>query len=145
MYLSDPTSTIHFHGDYSPNVDDAHSFSTRAAARLFIRCHAYKIGKAVKMDVTDEQQVEAVIDRVDGVIESAVIGVPHADFGEIVVAVVARSPGTDLTEESIIRAARKALAGYKTPKRVFLVDALPRNAMGKVQKNALRSQFPTMD
>ena len=87
------------------------------------------------------KEIELAIDQMDGVAESAVIGVPHPDFGEAVVAVVARKPGADrLTEESLLAQLKEALANYKVPKRIFFVDELPRNAMGKVQKNLLRSQ-----
>jgi malonyl-CoA/methylmalonyl-CoA synthetase len=84
--------------------------------------------------------VELCIDQLQGVSESAVIGVPDADFGERVTAVVvaeADEPG----EEAIIAALRPLLAAYKLPKQVTFVDALPRNAMGKVQKNILRERF----
>ena len=95
------------------------------------------------------KEIELAIDQMDGVAESAVIGVPHPDFGEAVVAVVVRKPGANLTEESLLAQLRELLANYKVPKRSFFVDGLPRNAMGKVQKNLLRSQteyqtaFPT--
>jgi malonyl-CoA/methylmalonyl-CoA synthetase len=86
-------------------------------------------------------EVEAAIEAVPGVAEAAVIGVPHPDFGEGVVAVVIARPGAGLEERSILSALAESLAGYKRPKRVFLADALPRNAMGKVQKNRLRDRF----
>ncbi len=86
------------------------------------------------------KEVEVCIDELDGVSESAVIGVSDADFGERVTAVVV--PASDgLREEAIIVALRPLLAAYKIPKRVIFVDALPRNAMGKVQKNVLRERF----
>ena len=85
------------------------------------------------------KEIELAIDQVEGVAESAVIGVPHPDFGEAVVAVVARKPSANLTEESLLAQLQEALANYKVPKRVFFVEELPRNAMGKVQKNLLRS------
>jgi malonyl-CoA/methylmalonyl-CoA synthetase len=88
------------------------------------------------------KEIEAVIDDMDGVLESAVIGVPHADFGEGVVAVVVPStPDQPPSAEAIIAGARAHLAAYKAPKRVLILDALPRNTMGKVQKAALRAQF----
>ena len=86
------------------------------------------------------KEVEVCIDALEGVRESAVIGVPDADFGERVVAVVVRD-GKALDAESIIEQLRDALAGYKLPKQVVFVDELPRNAMGKVQKNVLRDDF----
>jgi malonyl-CoA/methylmalonyl-CoA synthetase len=87
------------------------------------------------------KEVEDVIDALPGVLESAVIGLPHLDFGEAVTAVVVSENGTALDEQSIIAAVREKLAGFKVPKRVIVLDDLPRNAMGKVQKNALRKQY----
>ncbi len=87
------------------------------------------------------REVEQAIDELDGVAESAVIGVPHADFGEGVVAVVVPRPGRKLAEQDLMAALRTRLARFKNPKRLFFVPQLPRNTMGKVQKNALRRQF----
>lgn len=84
------------------------------------------------------KEVETAIDAIDGVLESAVIGLPHKDFGEGVVAVVVPAKGATLEEASIIGALRDQLARFKQPKRVLIVDELPRNTMGKVQKNILR-------
>ena len=86
------------------------------------------------------KEVETVIDAIDGVLESAVIGLPHPDFGEGVVAVVVPRPGAQLEESQIIQALSKQLAKFKQPKRVLIADELPRNTMGKVQKNSLRDQ-----
>jgi malonyl-CoA/methylmalonyl-CoA synthetase len=85
-------------------------------------------------------EVEAVIDALPGVVESAVIGLPHHDFGEAVTAVVKAVPGKAPDEASVIAACTAQLAGFKVPKRVLVVDDLPRNAMGKVQKKLLRDQ-----
>jgi malonyl-CoA/methylmalonyl-CoA synthetase len=87
------------------------------------------------------KEVEEAIDALEGVEESAVIGVPHPDFGEGVVAVVVPAKGASVDEEAVIAGLRGSLARFKQPKRVFVVDALPRNAMGKVQKKALRERF----
>jgi len=88
------------------------------------------------------KEVELLVDGLDGVAESAVVGVPHPDFGEAVVAVVRRLPGRDdVTAETVVRAARADLANYKVPKHVTFVEELPRNAMGKVQKNLLRQSL----
>ncbi len=81
------------------------------------------------------------MDAVEGVLESAVFGVPHPDFGEGVTAVVVAKPGAVLSEEAIIESIKARLARYKVPKRILVVEELPRNAMGKVQKNALRETF----
>ena len=84
------------------------------------------------------KEVEAQIDDLPGVKESAVIGVPHADFGEAVTAVVVPDGSCTLTEQTVVDALAERLARFKQPKRVFIVDELPRNTMGKVQKNLLR-------
>jgi malonyl-CoA/methylmalonyl-CoA synthetase len=81
------------------------------------------------------KEVEEAIDALPGVKESAVIGVPHPDFGEAVVAVVAGAPG------DVLGPLRERLAAFKLPKHVAVVDDLPRNAMGKVQKAALRQAY----
>jgi malonyl-CoA/methylmalonyl-CoA synthetase len=90
------------------------------------------------------KEIEELIDAMPGVIESAVIGVPHPDFGEAVTAVVVRqknASGNALNEAGIISSLKATLANFKVPKRVVLVDDLPRNAMGKVQKNLLRERY----
>lgn len=83
-------------------------------------------------------EVEAALDDLPGVAASAVIGVPHPDFGEAVVACLVAAPGATLEEERVRRALRDRLAAFKLPKRVLILDDLPRNAMGKVQKAELR-------
>jgi malonyl-CoA/methylmalonyl-CoA synthetase len=87
------------------------------------------------------KEIEDVLDAMDGVLESAVIGLPHVDFGEAVTAVVVPEPGAVLDENEIICTLKIKLASFKCPKRVFIVEALPRNAMGKVQKNVLRAEM----
>ncbi len=87
------------------------------------------------------KEIESEIDAMPGVIESAVIGVPHADFGEGVTAVVVCNKGAGVSEASVLKALDGRLAKFKMPKRVFVVDELPRNAMGKVQKNILRDTY----
>ncbi len=84
------------------------------------------------------KEIELAIDALDGVAESAVIGVPHPDFGEAVLAVIARAPGALLDPQTIGAALAAQLAAFKRPKKIVLVDELPRNAMGKVQKADLR-------
>ncbi|MEH2564853.1 malonate--CoA ligase [Bradyrhizobium sp. AZCC 2289] len=87
------------------------------------------------------KEIESEIDAMPGVVESAVIGVPHSDFGEGVTAVVVCNKGADVDETSVLKALDGRLAKFKMPKRVFIVDDLPRNAMGKVQKNILRDTY----
>jgi malonyl-CoA/methylmalonyl-CoA synthetase len=87
------------------------------------------------------KEVERVLDELPGVEESAVFGVPHADFGEAVTAVVVPKKGASPTEAELIAHVKAKLAAFKVPKRVHLVAELPRNAMGKVQKNVLRDRY----
>jgi malonyl-CoA/methylmalonyl-CoA synthetase len=87
------------------------------------------------------KEIESYLDDLPGVAESAVIGVPHRDFGEAVTAVVVRKPGAVLDEAAIIADLKTRIASFKVPKRVHVVDELPRNAMGKVQKNELRKRY----
>ena len=86
------------------------------------------------------KEVEAEIDALEGVVESAVVGVPHPDFGEGVTAVVVVEADADVTERAILDALKARLAKFKLPKRVIFAPELPRNAMGKVQKNVLRDR-----
>ena len=87
------------------------------------------------------KEIELVLDAQPGVLESAVIGVPHADFGETVVGVIVLEPGETPDLDALASAASASLARFKHPRKLVCVKALPRNAMGKVQKNILREQF----
>jgi malonyl-CoA/methylmalonyl-CoA synthetase len=87
------------------------------------------------------REVEQAIDALDGIVESAVIGVPHADFGEGVIAIVVVETGFKPIEPDVIAMLSDQLANFKNPKRLFFVPQLPRNSMGKVQKNLLRQQY----
>ncbi len=82
-----------------------------------------------------------MLDACPGIAESAVIGVPHPDFGEGVTGVVAASNGAEIDEAAVQARLAEELAAFKRPKRIIVVDVLPRNAMGKIQKNALREQY----
>ncbi len=86
-------------------------------------------------------EIEACINELPGVAESALVGVPHPDFGEVGVAVVIAQAGAQLQADEITAALKASLANFKIPKRCFVVPELPRNAMGKVQKNLLREQY----
>jgi malonyl-CoA/methylmalonyl-CoA synthetase len=90
------------------------------------------------------KEVEAELDALPEVLESAVFGVPHPDFGEGVTAVIVAMPGALVSEAQIISGIKARLARYKVPKRVLVVDQLPRNAMGKVQKNTLRERYASL-
>ncbi len=89
-------------------------------------------------------EIEGYVNEMPGVAESAVVGVPHPDFGEAVVAVVVRRPGVALDADGIVAQLKRQIANFKVPKRVFVCDELPRNAMGKVQKAVLREQHRSL-
>jgi len=86
-------------------------------------------------------EIEGYINDMPGVAESAVIGVPHPDFGEVGVAVIIAKPGATVDPDRVIAELKAKLANFKIPKRCVMVDELPRNTMGKVQKNLLREQY----
>ena len=104
------------------------------------------VGRAKDLIITGgynvyPKEIELALDRLPGVAESAVVGVPHPDFGEAVTAAVVPAGGAVLDEAQLIAALKSELANYKVPKRVYVVAELPRNAMGKVQKNLLRERY----
>jgi malonyl-CoA/methylmalonyl-CoA synthetase len=86
-------------------------------------------------------EIEGYINDMPGVAESALVGVPHPDFGEVGVAVVIAKPGAHIEPEAVIAVLKSQLANFKIPKKCFVVPELPRNTMGKVQKNLLRDQY----
>ncbi|OAI43456.1 malonyl-CoA synthase [Verrucomicrobia bacterium SCGC AG-212-E04] len=88
------------------------------------------------------KEIEGFIDALPGVAESAVFGVPHADFGEAVAAAVVPRPGAVLVEAQMIKLLKQQIANFKVPKRIHIVTELPRNVMGKVQKNVLKQTYP---
>jgi malonyl-CoA/methylmalonyl-CoA synthetase len=121
-------------------------FKTGDVGRIDRNGYVHIVGRAKDLVISGgcnvyPKEVETELDAVEGVLESAVFGVPHPDFGEGVTAVVVAKPGAVLCEEEIIESIKTRLARYKLPKRILLVAELPRNAMGKVQKNALRKTF----
>jgi malonyl-CoA/methylmalonyl-CoA synthetase len=121
-------------------------FRTGDLGELLPNAYLRIVGRAKDLIITGglnvyPKEIEERIDAMPGVVESAVIGVPDCDFGEAVAAVVVARPGHRLTESEIIAALRDEIAGFKVPKRVHFVAELPRNAMGKVQKSALRQEF----
>ena len=118
------------------------------------RGYLHIVGRGKDMIITGgfnvyPREVEAAIDAIPEVLESAVFGVPHPDFGEGVSAAVvlqgaAGIPPPELSESAILERLHERLAGYKCPKRVLFRAELPRNAMGKVQKNVLREQYANL-
>ena len=89
-------------------------------------------------------EIEGFINEMPGVAESALVGVPHPDFGEVGVAVVVARPGHSPGSDAIVAQLKAQLANFKIPKRCFVVPELPRNTMGKVQKNLLRDQYRSL-
>ena len=120
-------------------------FNTGDKATIDADGYVSIVGRAKDMVITGglnvyPKEIELVIDDIAGVAESAVIGIADADFGEAVVAVIVPD-GDAPSADEVIAHCRSLLANFKVPKRVEVVDVLPRNAMGKVQKNLLREQF----
>ncbi len=125
--------------------DDGY-FVTGDLGKIDSRGYVHIVGRGKDLVISGgfnvyPKEVENEIDVLPGVVESAVIGVPHPDFGEAVTAVIVKEPDAALTEAEVIASLRERLAPYKLPKRVVFVEELPRNAMGKVQKNVLRAAY----
>jgi malonyl-CoA/methylmalonyl-CoA synthetase len=121
-------------------------FITGDLGKRDARGYIYIVGRGKDLIITGGYnvypiEVELEIDALSGVNESAVIGVPHPDFGEGVTAVVVLNAGADIDEASLRRELEQRLAKFKVPKRVVFVPELPRNTMGKVQKSALRERY----
>jgi malonyl-CoA/methylmalonyl-CoA synthetase len=124
---------------------DGH-FRTGDVGKILPNGYLQIVGRAKDLIITGglnvyPKEIEERIDALPGVVESAVIGLPDDDFGEAVVAVVVAKPDHALTESGVVAALKSEIANFKVPKRVHFVADLPRNAMGKVQKNLLRDQF----
>jgi malonyl-CoA/methylmalonyl-CoA synthetase len=124
-------------------------FKTGDLGRIDGDGYVYIVGRAKDLVISGgynvyPKEVESELDGLCGVLESAVFGVPHPDFGEGVTAVVVAKPGARLAEADIINSVQARLARYKVPKRVLIIDELPRNAMGKVQKNVLRATYASL-
>jgi malonyl-CoA/methylmalonyl-CoA synthetase len=121
-------------------------FITGDLGRIDSRGYVHIVGRGKDLIITGgynvyPKEIESEIDAIPGVVESAVIGVPHPDFGEAVTAVVVADPAHPVAESDILAALESRLARFKQPKRVFVVPELPRNTMGKVQKNVLRDTY----
>jgi malonyl-CoA/methylmalonyl-CoA synthetase len=121
-------------------------FITGDLGKIDAQGYVHIVGRGKDLIITGgynvyPKEVESEIDALPGVVESAVIGLAHKDFGEAVTAVVVRAKGADLDDRAVMAALEGRLARFKQPKRVFIVDELPRNTMGKVQKNVLREMY----
>jgi malonyl-CoA/methylmalonyl-CoA synthetase len=124
-------------------------FKTGDVGKIDERGYVTIVGRSKDMIISGgynvyPAEIEGYVNELPGVAESAVVGVPHPDFGEVGVAVVVRKPGAALDAEQIIATLKAKLANFKIPKKCFVVDDLPRNAMGKVQKNVLREQHQAL-
>ncbi|HYF43035.1 MAG TPA: malonyl-CoA synthase [Ramlibacter sp.] len=120
-------------------------FKTGDVGRIDERGYVSIVGRSKDLIISGgynvyPAEIEGYINEMPGVAESALVGVPHPDFGEVGVAVVTPKPGAQLSGEQIVAKLKSQLANFKIPKRCFVVDELPRNTMGKVQKNLLREQ-----
>ena len=121
-------------------------FITGDLGKIDERGYVHIVGRGKDLIITGgfnvyPKEVETEIDSLPGVVESAVIGVAHPDFGEGVTAVVVPEKGASVNEADVLKALEVRLAKFKLPKRVVVVDDLPRNTMGKVQKNVLRDTY----
>jgi len=130
--------------------DDGY-FMTGDLGRIDARGYLYIVGRSTDLVISGgyniyPKEIEAEIDALPGVLESAVFGLPHPDFGEAVTAVIVRAEAAaqQPTQAEVIAALRQRLAAYKLPKRVLWVDELPRNSMGKVQKKLLRERYASL-
>jgi malonyl-CoA/methylmalonyl-CoA synthetase len=120
-------------------------FKTGDVGRVDERGYVTIVGRSKDLVITGgynvyPAEIEGLINEMPGVAESAVVGVPHPDFGEGVIAVVVPKAGAPIDGAAVVAALKSRIANFKVPKQVFVVDELPRNTMGKVQKNLLRQQ-----
>jgi malonyl-CoA/methylmalonyl-CoA synthetase len=121
-------------------------FKTGDVGRIDERGYVTIVGRSKDLIISGgynvyPAEIEGYINELAGVMESAVVGIPHADFGEVGVAVVIAKPGATVVPAQILASLKAKLANFKVPKQCFVVTELPRNAMGKVQKNLLRAQY----
>ena len=121
-------------------------FKTGDVGKVDARGYVQIVGRAKDLIISGgynvyPAEIESFMNDLPGVAESALVGVPHPDFGEVGVAVVIAKPGADLQADALISALKSQVANFKVPKKCFVLNELPRNAMGKVQKNLLRDQY----
>lgn len=121
-------------------------FKTGDVGKVDERGYVHIVGRSKDLIISGgynvyPAEIEGYINEMPGVAESALVGVPHPDFGEVGVAVVIAKPGAQLDADAIVAQLKSQLANFKIPKKCFVVAELPRNTMGKVQKNLLRDQY----
>ena len=124
-------------------------FRTGDVGKIDARGYVHIVGRSKDLIITGgynvyPAEIEGYLNEMDGVAESAVIGVPHPDFGEGVVAVVVPKPGAAPDATALTAGLKARIANFKVPKHLFIEPELPRNAMGKVQKNLLREQHKAL-
>ena len=124
-------------------------FKTGDVGRIDERGYTSIVGRSKDLIISGgynvyPAEIEGCINEMPGVAESALVGVPHPDFGEVGVAVVTVKPGSEVNPDAVVAALKARLANFKIPKRCFVVAELPRNTMGKVQKNVLREQHKSL-
>ncbi|HEY0821542.1 MAG TPA: malonyl-CoA synthase [Rhizobacter sp.] len=124
-------------------------FKTGDVGRIDERGYVTIVGRSKDLIISGgynvyPAEIEGFINEMPGVAESAVVGVPHPDFGEVGVALVVPKPGASLDDAGVLQALKGRIANFKVPKRVFVMKELPRNTMGKVQKNVLRDQHKAL-
>jgi malonyl-CoA/methylmalonyl-CoA synthetase len=121
-------------------------FRTGDVGRWDVNGYLSIVGRSKDLIITGgynvyPKEIEGWLDEIDGVFESAVFGVPHPDFGEAVTAAVVAKAGARLDPDALIATLKRRIASFKVPKQIHVLEELPRNQMGKVQKNLLRSRF----
>ncbi len=121
-------------------------FKTGDVGRIDSQGYVHIVGRSKDLIISGgynvyPAEIEAAINALPGVAESALVGVPHPDFGEVGVAVVIAKPGAQVDADGVLLTLKAQMANFKIPKRCFVLPELPRNAMGKVQKNLLRQQY----
>ncbi len=124
-------------------------FRTGDVGQVDTRGYVHIVGRSKDLIISGgynvyPAEIESYINDMPGVAESALVGVPHPDFGEVGVALVIAKPGAQVQAATIVASLKKQLANFKTPKHCAVVPELPRNAMGKVQKNLLRAQYQSL-
>jgi malonyl-CoA/methylmalonyl-CoA synthetase len=120
-------------------------FKTGDVGKIDARGYVVIVGRSKDLIISGgynvyPAEIEGYLNDMPGVAESAVIGVPHPDFGEVGVAVVVSKPDSTLDSDAMLTKLKTSIANFKVPKRIYIVNDLPRNAMGKVQKNVLRAE-----
>ena len=124
-------------------------FKTGDVGKVDERGYVHIVGRSKDLIISGgynvyPAEIESAINDMSGVAESALVGIAHPDFGEVGVALVVAKLGAPLDADGIVAALKKNLANFKIPKRCFVLPELPRNTMGKVQKNLLREQYKNL-